>query len=285
MNGSSLGAQIAEAFAEMGRSAAAAAPRVVLGLVLVLLAFVVAKAVEIALRVVFRRLRFDQLLARVGIDRTLGRIGVREPLNLVVPRLAYYLTLFLFVRTAADGLGLRAVSEAMGTFLGYLPNLGAAVLILVLGGVFAQFAGRAVAEAGRNSGIDFADSLAGVVSGLIMFVLGVMALGQLRIDTEIVRIVTICLLCGLSLGFGLSFGLGSRDVTRSIIAGFYARKIFQTGDTLEIRGRRGVLRSITPTQTILEHEGGLLAVGNGVFLDELVSSSEAPAPAAASDGD
>lgn len=274
MSGDSLAQQITAAFQAMARSAVAAVPRVVMGLALLGLAFVVAKVAEVALRTLFRRLRFDQLLARVGIDRTLGRIGIREPLNRVVPRLVYYLLLFLFVRTAADGLGLAAISQAMGTFLGYLPNLGAAVLILVMGGVFAQFAGRTVAEAARTSGIDFADSLGSAASGLVMFVLGVMALGQLKIDTDIVRIVTVCLLCGLSLGFGLSFGLGTRDVTRNIIAGFYARKIFQTGDTLEMRGRRGILRSITPTQTILEQDGSVLAVGNSVYLDDIVTAVE-----------
>jgi small-conductance mechanosensitive channel len=214
--------------------------------------------------------RFDEALQKAGLDQALGRIGVRESLNRLVPRLTYYLLLFLFVRTAAQGLGLVAISDAMGTFLGYVPNLVAAILILVLGSVAAQFAGRTVARAAADSGIDFAGSLGSLVSGLMLFVLGIMALSQLKIDTEIVRLVTVCLLAGIGLAFGLSFGLGTRDITRNIVAGFYARKIFRVGQPLELRGQRGTLRSITPTQTILDGEHGILAVGNGVFLDEVV---------------
>jgi small-conductance mechanosensitive channel len=243
---------------------------VVVGVSLLLVAMLVAKVIEVVLRRALTRLRFDDILQKAGIDQALGRVGVRESLNQVVPRLVYYLLLFLFIRTAAQALGLAAISEAMGTFLAYLPNLVAAILILVLGSVAAQFAGRTVARAAADSGIDFAESLGSLVSGLMLFVLGIMALGQLKIDTEIVRVVTTCLLAGIGLAFGLSFGLGTRDITRNMLAGFYARKIFRVGEPLEVRGQRGTLRSITPTQTILEREDGIVAVGNSVFLDEVV---------------
>lgn len=274
---SSLRDQVFEAFEQLGRSVVAALPRVVMGLVLVALALLVAKLAERILRSVFVRLKFDEILQRAGIDQTLGRIGIRESLNLLVPRLAYYLLLFLFLRTAAPALGLDAIAEAMGSFLAYLPNLVAAILILVLGSVAAQFAGRTVARAAAESGIDFAESLGSLVSSLMLFVLGIMALGQLKIDTEIVRVVTTCLLAGLGLAFGLSFGLGTKDVTRNIVAGFYARKIFRAGDPLELRGQRGILRSITPTQTILERDGVVVAIGNSVFLEEIVVQDRASA--------
>jgi small-conductance mechanosensitive channel len=264
----SLADQILGAFAQLGRSTIAAAPLVVVGLSLMVLALLVAKATEVILRRLFVRLRFDEVLQRVGIDQALARIGVRESLNRLVPRLAYYLLLFVFLRTAAQALA--AISEAMGSFLGYLPNLIAAILILVLGSVAAQFVGRTVARVAADSGIDFAESLGSLMSGLMLFVLGIMALSQLRIDTEIVRVVTTCLLAGMALAFGLSFGLGTRDITRNIVAGFYARKVFRAGESLEVLGQKGILRSITPTQTILEHPGGIVAVGNSVFLDEVV---------------
>ena len=79
---------------------------------------------------------------------------------------------------------------------------------------------------------------------------GIMAVGQLRFDTEMVRLVTICTLSGFALAFGLSVGLGARDITRNVLAGFYARKIFTPGDPLEIRGQRGVLKAITATQQV-----------------------------------
>lgn len=245
-------------------------PKVLLAVVLLVAALVVAKVVERILRTVMTRLRFDSLIERVGIDQAMQRIGIRDSLNQVVPRIVYYLLLILFAKTAADSMGLAAISDAIGAFTAYLPNIVAALLILVLGSTAAQFAGRAVAEAATNTGIEFGASLGSLVSGVLMFVLGIMAVSQLQIDTEIIRVVTSAVLAGMALAFGLAFGLGSRDVTRNILAGFYARKTFEIGKEMEVKGERGELRTITPTQTLLQQGDRIVAVANSVFLDEVV---------------
>ena len=245
-------------------------PRVLLAVALILAALVAARVVERILRGLLVRLRFDSLLERVGIDQALQRVGIRESLNVVVPRIVYYLLLILFARTAADAMGLTAISDAIATFMGYVPNLVAALLILILGTAAAQFAGRTVAEAAANSGIEFASGLGSVVTGLLIFVLGIMAIAQLQIDTEIIRVVTTAVLAGLALAFGLAFGLGCREVTRNMIAGFYARKVFELGRDIEIGGERGELRSITPTQTLIQQGERVVAVPNSSFLDGVV---------------
>ena len=245
-------------------------PRVLGAFLLLLLALIVAKLIERTLRSVLTRVRLGALLQRLGLDDTLKRVGVTQPLDQLLPRIVYFLLLFLVVRTAADSLGLGPVSDAIGAFFAYLPNVLSAVVILLFGTVVANLAGHMVSRAARESGIDFASSLGSLVSALIIFVLGIMAVAQLRIDTEIVRLVIACALGGVALAFGLSFGLGTREITRNIIAGFYARKIFSVGKELEIRGERGVLRSITPTQTLLvQPDDTVVAVSNASFLDEI----------------
>jgi hypothetical protein len=69
------------------------------------------------------------------------------------------------------------------------------------------------------------------------------------------------------------FGLGSRDITRNVLAGFYARKILQVGERLEIGGQAGVLRSITATHAILEHEDQSISVANAAILDQVAKQS------------
>lgn len=245
-------------------------PRVATGLAIVIALVLVARLSERLLRSILRKIQFDTLLKSAGVDRMLHRLGVRQSPTLVIPRFAYYLLLLFFAQIGADVLGLTAVSQAISSLFGYLPNVMAATLILGIGTSVAQFAGRAVAQAAEESGIDFAKSLGSIVSGLIMFVVAIMAIAQLRIDTDMVRIFTICLLSGFALAFGLSFGLGTRDVTRNILAGFYARKLFQPGDAVEIRGHRGVIKGITATQTLIEQDQGIVMFANSVFFDETV---------------
>lgn len=245
-------------------------PRVVGTVVILLLALVVVKIIERTLRTVLTRIKLGAVMERLGLDDTLKRVGIAQPLDQLLPRIVYVLLLVLIARTVADSLGVGPVSDAIGAFFAYLPNVVSAVVILLFGTVVANLAGQMVSRAARESGIDFASSLGSLVSALIIFVLGIMAVAQLRIDTEIVRLVIACALGGVALAFGLSFGLGTREITRNIIAGFYARKIFTVGKELEIRGERGVLRSITPTQTLLvQPDDTVVAVSNASFLDDI----------------
>ena len=253
-----------------------ALPRVLAGLAIILVMVIAAKVVERILRAVLVRLRFDSLLQQAGIDKTLHRIGLRESINVVLPRLLYFLLLCLIARIGADLLGLQAVSDAFIAFFAFLPNIVAAVLLLVVGSAASQFAGQAVAAAARESNLDFARPLGSLVSILILFVTGIMALAQLRIDTEIIRIVTMCALSGLALAFGVSFGLGTRAVTKDIMAGFYVRKFLRPGDIVEVDGHRGTLRAITSTQTLLDTEDSLIAVANSRLLREVARRSPAP---------
>jgi small-conductance mechanosensitive channel len=264
--------QLAVVFQSFERALLEVAPRVVTGLAIVIGLLVAARLAERFLRSFLLRIQFDELLKRSGIDKTLKRLGVRQSPAQVLPRFAYYLLLLAFARIGADVLGLIAVSQAISSMFAYLPNVLAAVLLLAVGTSIAQFAGGAVTQAAEESGIDFAKSLGSIVSGLIVFVVGIMAIAQLKIDTDMVRIFTVCLLSGFALAFGLSFGLGTRDITRNILAGFYARKVFQPGDPVEIRGHRGVLKSIMATQTVVEHDQGVILFANSVFLDETVRS-------------
>ncbi len=247
-----------------------AAPKVILGLVLIVVAIVTAKIIQKVLKILLERIKFDGLLSKVGIDQALQRIGLKQMMSEFLPRAAYYLLLFLFAKAAADSMGLTALSDAIGGFLAYVPNLLGGILIVLIGSTVGQVAGSAVASAAEGAGIEFGGTLGKLVSALIMFVAGIMALAQLQVDTDIVRLVTTCVLAGLALAFALSFGLGTREIARNIIAGFYARKVFEIGEEMEIGEETGILTAITPTQVLLDQDGRRVAISNSVFVDKVV---------------
>jgi small-conductance mechanosensitive channel len=125
-----------------------------------------------------------------------------------------------------------------------------------------------VTQAAEDSGIDSAPALGKLTSALTVFIVVMMALSQLKIDTEMVRIVTGFVLGAAALAFGLAFGLGTWDIVRNIVTGYYARKFLAIGKSLEISGQRGILTAITPTHTVLNREGQEVFVANSTFLEE-----------------
>ncbi len=265
--------KVLESLTQLVGSVLDALPRVVAGIVLLVLALLVAKVIEKVLRALLRRMKVDKALEKIGVTSTLRRFGIDKPAHELVPRLVYFLLLFLFAQTAASALGLAPISNAIGSFFAYLPNLVAAMALLLVGSLAGQFAGAAVSRAAKESGIDYGAAMGRLVSTLILVVAAIMAVGQLQIDTEILRIVTTCLLAGLGLAFGLTFGLGTQKITRAIVLGFYARKLFRVGDEIEFRGEKATLSAITPTQAVLERGEERLVVPNDALMDEVVKTS------------
>mgnify|MGYP003693581921 CR=1 FL=1 len=109
--------------------------------------------------------------------------------------------------------------------------------------------------------------------------IGIMALAQLQIDTEIIRVVATCALGGIALAFGLSFGLGTRAITRDIVAGFLRAPRAHSGDVIEVDGQRGTLRTITSTQTLLDADDRTIALANSRLLRAVVRHQTPPPPA------
>jgi hypothetical protein len=261
--------KLGQAFINLMDSIIAAVPKITMAIVFVIAALVIAKGVEKVLRYMLAKVRFDALVGKTGVDLAFQRLGIRQQLTELIPRLFYFLILLMLAKTGVDALGLVAISEAIGAFFAYLPNIVAALLLLVLGSSLGQFAGRTVTQSAESAGIEFAPALGRLVSSLILFVCAMMAIAQLKIDTDIVRIVISFILGAGALAFGLSFGLGSRDVVRNLTAGFYLRKFLMIGKNVEIAGQQGLLKAVTATHVILESQGKDTAISNETFLHQI----------------
>jgi hypothetical protein len=259
--------KLLEAVAGLGNSIASAIPKVAFGILLFIAGLGAAKLVEIALRAALIRLRFENLIEKARVTKALQRIGLRQQLSLFIPKLAYFLVIFLLAKTASDAFGLVAISDAIGTFLSYLPNIAAALLLLILGTTIGQFAGQMATQAAESAGVSSARTLGKLVSALIIFIVAMMAISQLKIDTAMVRLVTSFILGTAALAFGLAFGLGTWNIVRNIVTGFYARQFLAIGKSLEIAGHTGIVTAITATHTVLNSEGHDIFVANATFLE------------------
>ncbi len=266
----SLQGVLHDIFASLTKAAADFLPRALTALVVILLGFLLARIIARAVRTGFARLKIDDLLERIGLQALLAKLGLQDPPGVVLGKLLYYLIVLMFIKSAADAVGLLAVSGAITAFFAYLPNVLAALILFVIGVLAAQFASGAVTRSARNSGIEFAHVLGQIASTAIIFIVSFMAVTQLKIHTDVIRMVVQIVLAGAALAFALSFGLGARDVTRNLLAGYYARKIFKVGEKISVAGHQGSLAGITAQHAIIEVDGRMLTLPNAVFLDGAV---------------
>lgn len=259
---------------QLGSGAVSFAPRLITALILTLIGWLIAAIGKLILAQVMHRVGADAALERVGLMDSFKRLGVSEPMRGVLPAMLFWLTLLIFLQSAAKMVGADQIADGITGFFAFLPNLFSALIIVVLGNALGQFLAKAVTNYARDSGVAFARSLGSAISGFTLFVVAIVALGQLKVDTRILNILTIVIFSGLALAFGLTFGLGTRETTRNLIAGFYARRIFGAGQRIEIAGQSGTLRSISAQQTLLDADGHTIAVPNTTFIEQVVRRDE-----------
>jgi hypothetical protein len=95
---------------------------------------------------------------------------------------------------------------------GYLPDVIAAILILIVGLLVARFVSRGVLISAVNMQIHSARLLSLGVKWLVVVLAGAMALEHLGIGGQIVRLSFGILFGGIVLALALAFGLGSKDM-------------------------------------------------------------------------
>jgi Conserved TM helix len=171
-----------------------------------------------------------KLLEKVGTDRAIHSGSTGEYVNRVAPGLRPSSVIgtitfwFLFLGAlaiAVSQLGITALENVVGEIVAYLPNVVAAVLILVVAIALAGFVGTALERAlGDTPTGKVVRSVAPV---LIMAIGTFMVLDQLKIAPQIVTITYAALLGGLFLAMALAFGLGGRDVANRMLSDAYDR--------------------------------------------------------------
>ena len=270
MMGEIFRSNVAESIEHLAQWLVASVETLLIGAVILLGALLAAAVTRALVRGILARVGLDRWADGVGLDAILDRIGVHRRLSDLLGLSAFLVVLLFVAQVTADTLGLAAVAAALGSILGYAPRVLAAAGILLGGIVAAGFARRAASRAAADSGIEIASTLGSLVFAAITFAVALIAVNQLEITTNAVWLVLGWLVAGLALALGLSFGLGGRDIVHNILAGFYARRIFEIGQEVELQGQRGVLVSITPTSALIEQADAVVSVANSRLIAEVV---------------
>jgi hypothetical protein len=135
----------------------------------------------------------------------------RSPTRLVCRVVTWAVILFglLVGLVAVRG---RFTSQLLVQVFEYLPHLVVALLVLFFGSLLARFLARGMLLKMVNMQIQSARPISEIVKWLLMVVTYAMALDQLGIGGDIVKIAFALLFGGIVLALALALGLGSREV-------------------------------------------------------------------------
>jgi hypothetical protein len=190
-------------------------PKLVGFAVALFLGTVVAWIVSALVRRSLNSVEFDSRVRQWGFPELEEWSPERSPTRLIAGLAGW--TCFLFgLLIGSSALYPDLTSVLVAQFLGYLPRVVTATLVLFIGFLAARYIARGVLISAVNMQIGSAHLLSVGVKWLILVVASAMALEQLEIGGRIVPLAFTILFGGIVLALALAIGLGSKDaVSRS----------------------------------------------------------------------
>jgi hypothetical protein len=190
---------------------AAFLPRLLQALFVVVVGWLLAKAVRFAVERALRAMNFNVLTERAGTDNFLKQAGMRGDTTTLFGVVAFWLVILATLIIAFDGLGLTYITDLLGRLVLYTPKMLIAMLIVVFGSYCAGFVGNAVQSYCLDAQIPDADILGRIVRYLIMTFVVMIALSQVEVGGDIVQRTFLIILAGIMLALALAFGLGGKN--------------------------------------------------------------------------
>ena len=186
------------------------APSILGALLILLIGGIIARVLEQVIVRGLKLIALDKIADQLQINAILSKGGVRRKLSELIGAIIYWIVMLAFVMTALNALNLTVAAQLFQQIVGFLPNVIAAVFIVIVGAFAAAFLAATVRTAASNSGILQSHLLGQAVQTIVIVFTLVAALQQLQI--QFVGEVFMIILSGLSFGVALAFGLGCKDI-------------------------------------------------------------------------
>jgi len=181
---------------------------VLLVIVILIIGWVIAKTIRTLVTRLLRVIKIDQLSDSIDLDNILAKGGISYSLSELMGAICYWLSLLITFVVAVNAIGLTVAADLLNRVVLYVPNIIAAVFILILGMFVATLLSNIVKTAANNAGVSQAKVLGKVAETAVIIFALVIALEQLGIATKIIELTITVLLASLGLGAALAFGLG-----------------------------------------------------------------------------
>jgi hypothetical protein len=197
-------------------------PNLLGGLVILVIGYIVARVLGKLVGKLLGRVGFDQWMERAGVSGVLQRSGTGLTASAMLGQVVFWFVFLISFTMFASALGVPEISNFMSDMLGYIPRIFAAIVIVCLAALFANFLAAIIRGATGN------ETLAKVGKYAILVYAAFAALTQLGIAVQLTGNTLLIVLGGAALALGLAFGLGGREM-----AGQALQTLFERGSAMK----------------------------------------------------
>lgn len=192
-------------------------PRLIFAILLLVLGAIVSSGLGALVERVFDSIKLDMILQKAGLSPYFERAGLRLRGAHFLGKLTFWFLIVAFLLAASDTLGLFALSEFLRSVLAYVPNIIAAVLVMLASVVVAGFLRKVVIATVTGSKLHAAHFL-GTLTWWAVVIFGFLtSLVQLNVASTVINSIITGFIAMLALAGGLAFGLGGKEYASHLI--------------------------------------------------------------------
>jgi len=243
-------------------------PNLIGAILLLLLGWLVAKFCRGLARKVLGWTGFKQAMEKSRINDTLKTVGITTSIGDVIALIVFWIIFLIFMVSASEVLGLSVVLRTLNRVILYIPNIIAAIAIIVLTLFLARFVKDLIAVSLAQVKLIYAQPLARVVELLIIIFGLIVAMTQLGFDIGLLMANITLFIGGFVAIVVLSLGLGAKTVVENLLAGYYVRQLFKQEQEVILVGKRGKIKQIHSLGIVMETDEGEITVPNHKIIEK-----------------
>lgn len=166
-----------------------------------------------------------------------------------------------------DILGFSLLSKWFQGLIYYLPNVIAAVLIIIGAIVFNNILSDLSVSLKNQTGLNLSPALIRGLRFIIIAIASIIALDQLGIEISLLIDVIDIILAAVLFGAALAFGLGASSSIKNILSTYYIKKIYKEGDEIRFGETRGEIIKISENSVVIQNEREQVNIPSKIFND------------------
>ncbi len=242
-------------------------------LAILLIGWLVLKIVTKALTKLLKISKIDVLSTKLNDADIFGNPNMKIDLSTVIIKFVRWIIMLILAIAASEQLGLTMISEQISNLLNYLPQLLSALAMLVVGLYIASLVKKAIQSFLKSMDVSGGNLLGNIAFMVIAIMVSVTALNQAGINTDIITSNLTLIFGSVLLAFSVAFGLGSRDIIKRLLFGFYSRKNLEIGKHIKFKNIEGTILAIDNIAMKIKTTNGTIVVPIKKIVDATVEIS------------
>ena len=241
-------------------------PQIIGAILLMIFGWLVARLARgLAIRLVKG---FDRFTGLVRKSATTSSPKIGESSASVIGNIVYWITVLIFVTSAASLLGMNMFVGWLNKLVDHLPNILSGALIICAGVIFGNLAYQVISSTRLNMSVSQRMILARSAQFVTLVMLILIGVDQIGVDiTAVITIMSVVVGAVLG-GLAIAFGIGARRLVSNLLGVRYLNRNYQVGERIKIDEFEGTILEIASVAVVLDADQGRVTIPARLFSEQ-----------------